>query len=219
MFNRIRQSIASLIAPRDARQHATDLVLRANQMIQQRASFDASRHSDEFKNYWANADRYDADSAHSKGIRHTLIARSRYEVGNNAYADGIAQTKVNDLIGVGPSLRMQSGSEGFNRMVELSFHLWSEAIGLRGKLWTLAHAKHVDGEGFAIVRRNPGVNHPVKFDLQLVEAEQVQSPELTLMDDGYIDGVRFDEYGNAIWYDLLKRHPGSTQGLFLDTKP
>src|SRR5690606_27773756 len=82
------------------------------------ATYDAARTSDEFKNYWANADALDADSANSREVRQKLVQRSRYEVANNAYADGIAQTITNDLVGVGPSLRMLTGSTGFNQMVE-----------------------------------------------------------------------------------------------------
>lgn len=183
-----------------------------------RASYDAARTSDEFTNYWANADRLDADSANSKEVRHTLISRSRYEAANNAFADGIAQTITNDLIGVGPTLRMQTASDGFNAMVELSWYLWSEAIGLRRKLWCMAHAKHVDGEGFAVIRRNPNITHPIPLDLQLCEAEQVQTPYLPFQ-DGYIDGIRFDQYGNPQYYDVLRRHPGATNGMFYDPQP
>ena len=175
-----------------------------------KASYDAARTSDEFKNYWANADRFDADSAHTKDVRHTLISRSRYEIGSNGYSDGIAQTYANHLIGIGPTLRMQSGSEGFNRMVELTWFLWSKATGLRRKLWCMAHAKHSDGETFGVIRRNPRVKHPIPLDVRLYEAEQVQTPYLPFAQPGYIDGIQFDEFGNPIWYDILKEHPGAT---------
>jgi capsid protein len=215
MFNRLRNSIARWIAPPDTQVRAAELMRETRSML---ASYDAARHSDEYKKYWANADAFDADSANSKGVRHTLLFRSRYEVTNNAYADGIAQTKVNDLVGVGPSLRMQSSSEGLNRMVELTWYLWAESVDLRRKLWTMGHAKHVDGEAFGIIRRNPGVDHPIKLDVQLVEAEMVQTPQLPF-EDGYIDGIKFDRFGNTIWYDVLRQHPGSSNGLQLDFVP
>ena len=59
-----------------------------------RATYDAARTTDEFKNHWANADALDADSANSKAVRATLVQRSRYEVGNNGYADGMVQPKA-----------------------------------------------------------------------------------------------------------------------------
>jgi hypothetical protein len=147
-----------------------------NRYSQMRASYDASRTSDDFKNYWANADSLDADSAHSKAVRHTLIARSRYEISSNGYSDGIAQTYANDLIGNGPSLRMQTGSVGFNRMVEDTWYYWCKAAKFRRKLWCMAHAKHTDGEAFATMRRNPRLQHAIALDLILHEAEQVQTP-------------------------------------------
>jgi capsid protein len=184
-----------------------------------KGTYDAARTTDEFRNYWANSDAYDADSANSKEVRHTLMRRSRYEVANNAYADGIAQTITNDLIGNGPSLRMQSGSERFNQMVELEWYRWSKAIGLRQKLWCMAHAKHVDGEAFAVMRRNRRVKHAIPMDIVLYEADQVQTPFVPFTDVHYIDGIKFDEFGQPLWYDLLHEHPGATNGMRLDYEP
>lgn len=174
-----------------------------------KAAYDAARESTEYTNIWANADSYDADSANSREVRHKLIKRSRYEVGSNGFSDGIAQTYATDLVGLGPSLRMQTGSEGFNRLIENQWFYWTKAIGFRRKLWCLAHAKHQDGEGFGIIRRNPGVKHPVQLDLCLYEAEQIQTPYMPFGEPGYIDGMKFDQFGNPIWYELLKQHPGN----------
>jgi capsid protein len=178
-----------------------------------RATYDAARTSDEFKNYWANADTYDADSANSREVRQTLVSRSRYEIGNNGYADGIAQTKATDLVGRGPTLRMQTGSSGFNRLVELEWFNWCKAVQFRRKFWTMAHAKYSDGEAIAILRRNPRSRHAIKLDLQLIETEQCQTPFLPFGVEGYVDGIRFDEYGNAVYYDILHGHPGAANQL------
>lgn len=191
--------------------------------LQMRASYDAARTSTEYQNIWANADTFDADSAHSRDVRHTLIKRSRYEIGSNGYSDGIAQTYATDLVGVGPSLRMQTNSTGFNQMVEVQWNLWCKAIQFRRKLWCLAHAKHQDGEGFGVLRRNPGVSHQIKLDLCLYEAEQFQTPYLPFAEPGHIDGIRFDEFGNPEYYELLRYHPGSnnikTLNLIPETLP
>lgn len=183
------------------------------------ARYDAAQHTDEFKNYWANADAFDADSAHDPVVRHTLIQRSRYEAANNGFADGITQTYATDLIGCGPTLRMQTSSEGFNRMVELQWYLWTQAIQWRRKLWCMGHAKHVDGEAFAVIRKNKRIRHPIQLDVVLYEAEQIQTPYLAWGDEGYIDGIKFDEYGNPLWYDLLKYHPGSTYQYDIQLDP
>jgi len=184
-----------------------------------RATYDAARNGNEFKNYWVNADRYDADSAHDKAVRHTLISRSRYEIGNNGYSDGIAQTSATDLVGIGPTLRMQTGSEGFNRTVEFSWFLWSKATMFRRKLWCMAHAKHVDGETFGVLRKNSKIRHPIPLEVCLYEAEQVQTPYLPFAEDGYIDGIKFDKFGNPLWYDVIREHPGTSNGMRLDFVP
>ena len=183
------------------------------------ATYDASRTTTEFQNHWANTDRLDADSANSRAVREVLVPRARYEVGNNGYADGIAQTYATDVVGVGPKLRMQTGSTGFNQMVEREFAAWAKAIQLRRKLWTMAHAKFVDGEAIGVLRYNPRVRHAVKLDLVLYETEQCQTPMLPFMDDGYIDGIQFDEFGNPTFYDILRRHPGGQHGWMFDQVP
>ena len=176
------------------------------------ASYDAARDTDDFKNYWANADALDADSANSPAVRRKLVNRSRYEVANNGYVDGMVQTLATDLVGVGPKLQMQTGNAAFNQVVERVFHEWAKAIKLRRKLWCMAHAKVQDGEAIGIVRNNPRVNHRVKLDLVLVETEQCQTPMLPWATAGYIDGIKFDEFGNPEYYDILQQHPGGQFG-------
>jgi len=181
-------------------------------------SYDAARTSDEYKNIWANADRFDADSAHSPQVRHTLIARSRYEINNNGYSDGIAQTYATDVVGLGPALRMQTGSEPFNRMIENEWYRWTQAVKFRSKLWCMAHAKHSDGEGFGVLRRNPRVNHGVKLDLVLHESEQFSSPN-AVFEPGHIDGLVLDEFGNPLYYEMLREHPGAVNRQSFDLVP
>lgn len=194
-----------------ARQELVEAFVSANGSARaQKAHYDAAQTTDEYKNHWASADAYDADSANSYAVRTTLVQRSRYEVWNNGYADGIASTYANDLIGTGPTLRMQTGSEGFNRMVEAAWHSWCKATHLRRKLWTMAHAKHTDGEAFGVVRQNRRLRHPIKLDVVLIETEMCHTPYLPWGEPGYIDGIKFDEFGNPVWYDILKTHPGST---------
>lgn len=183
-----------------------------------RGTYDAARVSDETKNYWQHADAYDADSANSKGVREDLVRRSRYQIYNDGFSDGIASTWTTDLIGKGPVLRMQTGSENFNRMIENVWYYWTKAIQWRRKLWCLAHATHSDGEGIGVIRRNPRVNHTIKLDVRLYETEQCQTPYLP-MESGYIDGIRFDEFGSPIWYDILQDHPGSSQWMNYSMTP
>ena len=183
----------------------------------QRGYYDAARTPDDLAAYWANSDAFDADSANSKSVRQTLVQRSRYELANNGYADGIAQTYSTDLVGVGPALRMQTNSPGFNQMVELNWYLWCKAVNFRRKLWTMAHAKHGDGESFAVLRRNKKLNNRINLDVVLYETEQCQSGYTGLNEPGRIDGIRFDEFGNPTHYEFLTQHPGSQNGYTLGT--
>ena len=178
---------------------------------QVKAKYDAAGASTEFQNYWSASDSLDSDSANSREVREHLVKRSRYDTWNNGYSDGIAQTYATDLVGRGPTLRMQTASEGFNRMVEMAWFDWCKKIQFRRKIWTMAHAKHVDGESFGILRRNSKINHRVKLDLVLHETEQIQTPYLPYGIPGFIDGVQFDEFGNSTSYDVLNYHPGSNQ--------
>lgn len=201
--------------------HARERVRMLNAKLAERihAAYDAARTTDGFKNIWQHADRYDADSAHSREVRQTLVSRSRYELGNNGYSCGIARTYATDLVGVGPSLRMQTRSHGFNQLVERTFSAWARKVHLRRKLWCMGHAKYGDGESFGAVRRNPRLAHPVKLDLRLYETEQIQTPFIPFDEVGYIDGIKFDDFGNPIWYDLLPEHPGSSHRMMVDLAP
>lgn len=172
------------------------------------ATYDAAGSGDDTKNYWAPADALDADSANSHAVRSVLVKRSRYEIQNNGYAAGIASTYATDLVGLGPTLRMQTGSEAFNRMVEREWDSWSREIQFRRKLWCMAHAKHVDGEAFGVLRQNKGLRHPVKIDLVLHETEQCTTPWLPYNEPNHIDGIQFDNFGNPQTYEFLKYHPG-----------
>ena len=176
------------------------------------ARYDAAGDGDFMRNYWTAADGLDADSANSKGVRTRSVRRSRYEVGNNGYSDGMVQTHANYVVGLGPSLRVTTDNKPFNTEVEERWFEWCEAIQFRRKLWCLAHAKTQDGDTFGIARNNPSIlpESRINLDWVLFETEQCTTPHLPYGVQGYIDGIRFDEYGNPLWYDVLKYHPGGS---------
>jgi capsid protein len=175
-----------------------------------KATYDAARDTDEYRRHWANADALDSDSSNSRAVRHKLMQRSRYEAGSNGYYAGILSTHANMVVGVGPTLRMLTGNRNFNQLVEREFFKWAQTIQLRRKLWCMAHARTADGESFGILSNNPSLPD-VQLDLLLIEAEQCQTPLLAYGDARYIDGIKFDEYGNVLWYDILAAHPGSSE--------
>jgi len=159
-------------------------------------------------NHWSRADAKDADSANSIGVRSKLVQRSRYEGANNGYLQGIYRTHATYLVRSGPQLQLRTANPDFNRVVETLYRRWARTVQLRRKLWCAAHAKVQDGEPIILFVRNPKLRNRIKLGLQVLETEQCQSPQLMYGEVGYIDGIKFDEYGNPIHYDILPAHPG-----------
>lgn len=181
-----------------------------------RAGYDLAQTTDDNSKHWGQADAYDSDSANSRAVRKLMIHRSRYESANNGFVDGLTKTDATFVIRTGPRLRLTSNSENELRetaldqdQIKADWHRWCKAIQFRRKLWCMCHARIQDGESFGVIRSNPNVAHPVKLDLVLIEAEQCQTPMLPIGVAGYIDGIRFDPWGNPIYYDVLPQHPGA----------
>jgi lambda family phage portal protein len=177
-----------------------------------RARYDAAEMGDD-RRHWANADAFAADAALSPVVRRNIRNRARYERANNSYLAGISSTLASDLIGTGPRLQLQSGSDDLDRAVERAFYDWGCTIDLPGKLRTMREALVVDGEAFALMINNPRLAG-VQLDLRLIEAEMVATPtELmrqTITPEGNtVDGLEFDEVGNVIAFQVLNFHPGS----------
>lgn len=175
-----------------------------------RGRYDAAGDGLETRNIWINADALDADSANSLSVRKRLRERSRLEQANNGYAEGMHATHAIYAVGRGPKLRMETLSDGFNRMVQAAWQAWCKATGFARKLRTMQRAKAGDGEGFGVIKNNPAVADKVKLDLQLIECDQVTTPFLPWGEPGKIDGLEFDDFGNVVDYQILKYHPGSS---------
>src|SRR5690606_21384342 len=129
------------------------------------------------------------------------------EVANNSYARGIVLTLANDTIGTGPRLQISTDNPEANRRIEREFMRWARAVGLAQTLRTMRVSRAEDGEAFALLTTNPRLPTAVQLDLRLIEADQVTSPQLGLLQQGG-DGVRLDEAGNPVAYDVLQHHPG-----------
>lgn len=180
------------------------------------AKYDSALTTDNNRRHWANADNLSANAANSPEVRRILRNRARYEVANNSYARGIILTLANDTIGTGPRLQLLTGDAQANRQIEQAFSRWAKAIGLAEKLRTLRMAQAQDGEAFAVLVNNPGLDTPIQLDLRLVEADQVATPDLQWSDARVIDGIVFDAAGNPIEYHILRQHPGEGRLLSRD---
>ena len=183
--------------------------LRAMPDPRMRGRYDAAANTDENRRHWANADALSADAAASAAVRRTLRNRARYEVANNSYAKGIVLTLANDTIGTGPRLQMLTRSDEVNNEIEHEFGRWAREIALAEKLRTMRMARAQDGEAFGILVNNPALDHAVKLDLRLIEADHVTSPNTYLLDRHEVDGILLDAFGNPVAYHVLKDHPGN----------
>ena len=199
--NIVGRAEAQLPAPR-----VSDTAL-ARRFTALRARYDAAMTTHDNRRHWAHADALSADAAATADVRRTLRNRSRYEVANNSYARGIVLTLANDTVGTGPRLQMLSGLDAVNREVEREFELWALEVSLAEKLRTMRMARCQDGESFAILANNPGLDGPVKLDLKLIEADQVTSPLGFATDPQEVDGIRLDRFRQP---DLLPRARGTT---------
>ena len=190
-----------------------------------RGGFDAASRSPEAMRHYAGADHLSADAALSASIRHTVIARARYECANNGYADGILQTLAEDTIGTGPRLQlftpdwqaaeMDRVRNALQRR-EKRFRQWAKEIGLTEKLKLARIAKARDGEVFLRIVRNPRIQNTAKIDVMLFEAEQIGSRIISEYAEYYqdgalkeFDGIQFDKYGNPTAYRFWRIHPGA----------
>ena len=183
-----------------------DLLRREVQRV--RARYDLAQTTVDNRKHWAAADGLSAIAANSPSVRRILRNRSRYEVGNNGYFDGMGTTLANDSIGAEIRLQVRTGNRAADSRIETLWSEWAEAVGLGEKLWTMRLAKFEDGEAFAMLITNPKLQSPVQLDLRLLEADQVSSPYLQLESPTGVDGIEFDAAGNPIAYHVLKQHPG-----------
>jgi lambda family phage portal protein len=173
-----------------------------------RGRFDAAQTTPENRRHWSAADGHSADEEASPDVRKALRERARYEVANNSYAKGIVLTLANDTIGTGPRLQMLTEDDELNRAVERDFAAWAQAVRLPEKLRTMRMARCQDGEAFAMLVENPGIDHDIQIDVALVEADRVTSDLSVVGRSDEVDGVRLDAHGNPTSYRVLKHHPG-----------
>lgn len=175
-----------------------------------RSKYDAAQDTVENEKHWSNADDLSANAANSPAVRSKLRKRSRYECSNNTNYSGLNRGLAQDLVGTGP--RLQLRIPGIDRKIlgriQRSFALWVRKSGFADTLRILHETRIRDGEAFAILSTNPKIDHEVKLNVRLYEADQVTTPDLNPSDKRAVDGMRLDEFGNATEYHFLKNHPG-----------
>ena len=217
--------LSRIIGPSRSTLQATIDTQKAALSTLVRAKYDAAQTSDLNRNHWSRSDNLSADAGLQPHVRQTLRNRARYELRNNSYAAGIASTWSHDLVGTGPRLQLDLGTDispDAVRSVETAFFDWADRIDLARKLRIAKTSKICDGEVFGLKTNNSRLRG-VQLDLKLVEADQVLSP-VGYLTENDVDGVRFDDDGNVTDYWVAKNHPcflasrstasGSTPALF-----
>lgn len=172
-----------------------------------RARYDAAQTTTDNENHWANADLLGAATANSEAVRSKLRTRARYERANNCFCNGMVRTVANHVIGAGPKLHVNSGDDAVNETIEHEWERWARRTCLADKLRTMRMARCCDGEAFALLTSNTGINVDVTLDVRLVECDQVRSPGL-MHDPLNVEGIKFDLDGNPVGYYVLDHHPG-----------
>jgi len=204
------------------KRRALNEVLRLrNEVRKIKAKWDAAQTVTGNENHWAQADNLDPHGAASLSVRRTLRSRSRYEIiENNPYLKGTVLTIANDFVGKGgPRLQVTDTrlSAMQKRDIETKWTTWARLCMLRQKLWRMRLAKIVDGESFlrAYTNKNRRREYPITLDFQVLECDRISSTESPSQDSQWneIDGVRFDNFENPLFYHILDSHPSSANWL------
>lgn len=173
------------------------------------AAYDAAQTTFALKNHWQMSDAHSADAANSLPVRKTLRERSRYESANNSYLCGMGRTIANDVIGRGPRLQMLLDNQRINNRVEKLWKAWAKEIRLAKKLRTARETQVRDGEVFLLFITNKKLRSPIKLDIQVIEADQVEDYFFIPTPEQPVSGMELDENGYPDKYHVLKFHPGS----------
>lgn len=177
-----------------------------------RARYDAAQTTANNRKHWSAADLLSSREANSPAVRATLRSRSRYECHEaNSFARGIVGTLVNDTIGRGPRLQLETLTGPAKASIEHRWRIWSRQMRLCHKLQTSCAALVTDGETFLHAATNPRLKDPCQLDLSLTEADQIAAPwglGDAYADPNYVDGIKLDNFGNPLLYHRLKAHPG-----------
>lgn len=217
-MGRIRDAISSAFRSLVGRNVAPTrpTVIRVNRDPKSaiRASYDTAATTVRNERSWQYADTLDADSANSPEVRAILRKRARYVVQNNGYAAGMIRTLAADVVGPGAQLQHRSRSARSDELIESAWLEWCEETGFWEKVRTAVAAWMTDGEVFARNYQRNGLSVP--YDIQMVEADQVATPDASMVSDTAVDGIRFDRFGNPTEYHVLKSHPGSNAWTDMD---
>ena len=180
---------------------------------QVQAKYDAAGFSRQTVEHWLDADALSAPAANSPDVRKKLRERSRYEVANNSFANGIEQVICNDLVGSGARLQIMDSDRALAGLIESEFGHWCKVVGLAKKHRVKRAAEFHDGESFTLMGTLNSLPTAVKLDIVLIEADQVSAGGVAEFGAMYFgDGVEVDNFDVPVKYRILNSHPGGPLG-------
>lgn len=166
-----------------------------------------------------------ADAEIRNSIR-KLRDRSREMVRNNPYAKQAKRTTQVNVVGSGIKLQSQvqqvrsrKPSEAINRLIEDKWNLWTRAshCDVSGRHsfhmmeWLAVGALPESGEALFRIIRRPFGGSKVPLALEMLESdyldEEYHGPTLAKNNEWRM-GVEVNEWGRAVRYAFLTRHPG-----------
>jgi len=185
----------------------------AGRQMDVKARFDSQFTTPTNAAHFALMDAMSIDAAASWMVRRKLRMMCRYEYHNNPLLMGLIDTYADYVIGTGPRLHVTTKDKRLNKAIEKLWTDWDEEVGFSEKMHGSCAATCYNGEGFLLLRNNPGLENPIKLDVHDVEADQVTSPLFGMYPaeypDQYFDGVVLDPWGKPRIYHVLRQHPGA----------
>lgn len=154
------------------------------------------------------------------------LARLRNEcrelVRNNAHAGRIVDIWAGNIVGTGITPHFRTGDAALDLRAQELWDRWSEQCDADGVtdfygLQTLAVRAMVEsGESLARRRlRRVGDRLPVPLQLQLLEADRLDSSRDRAVGPRTVGGIEFDALGRRVAYHLFLEHPGAALGTSL----
>lgn len=153
-----------------------------------------------------------------------LREKSRDLNRNDAYAAGITESIVTNVVGIGirPQSRVDNEVLGmsedqvdlFQKSAERSWHRWVEFSDLTGRMdfYGIQHLVErqilENGEVFILPLMVDTPESPYMFKLQVIEADRVDTPSDKRSDKKIRAGIELDDNGRPVAYWVRKSHPG-----------
>lgn len=156
--------------------------------------------------HWANA-KGDHINADLDVDLETLRTRSAFEASNNPLVEGVVNTHCNDVVGAeGPTLQVQSDSDGFNEAAESVWRDWWQNPDVNGqlsgpemlKLWV--RGLWVNGEYLAQIVTANRAGGPVAMRLLCLDPRRLVTPPGQDVQNGVTLGVRRTKTGRPLGY-------------------